>query len=126
MEGLLFENRGFGFHKNCLIGLSEMSTEKVRRACKVLRKKYSIEIIAALFERDGKYITQLSEERGIPYTTIEQRINELEAAGLVKCSETLHAVMKRPIKEVKLRNFRIVLSPRTIHQIIRETEHVST
>jgi predicted transcriptional regulator len=95
-----------------------MSNEDVRRKLKVLSKKNSMEILSALFKGGKKYISQLGNELSIPYTTIQQRVNELEAVGLVKCSETLHFVSRRPIKEVELINFQIIISPRTIPQML--------
>jgi predicted transcriptional regulator len=95
-----------------------MFTEDVRRKLKVLSKKYSLEILSALFKGGKKYVSQLGEELGIPYTTIQQRVNELESVGLIKSSETLHLVSRRPIKEVELNSFQIVVSPRTIPQIL--------
>jgi predicted transcriptional regulator len=95
-----------------------MFTEDVRRKLKVLSKKYSLEILCALFKGGKKYVSQLGEELGIPYTTIQQRVNELESVGLIKSSETLHLVSRRPIKEVELSSFQIVISPRTIPQIL--------
>ncbi|MFB0543368.1 MAG: winged helix-turn-helix transcriptional regulator [Candidatus Bathyarchaeia archaeon] len=77
-----------------------------------------MEIITSLFKDGKKYVAQLGEELGISYSTAQQRINELEKAGLVNCTNKLHPVFRRPIKEVEIRNFRIVLSPLNIQQII--------
>jgi|GEM_PF-2615101 len=95
-----------------------MYAEDVRRKLRVLSKKYTMEILSSLFKGGKKYVSQLGDELGIPYATVQQRINELEMAGFVKSSETLHLVSRRPIKEVELSNFQIVISPRTIPQLV--------
>jgi len=79
-----------------------------------------MEILSALFKRGKKYVSQLGEELDLPYTTVQQRVNELEAAGLVKCSEMLHPISRRPIKEIDIINFQIILSPRIMSQMIAE------
>jgi len=98
----------------------EMSTGDIHRKLRVLSKKYSLEIISALFKGGKKYVSQLGDELSMPYATIQQRIDELEMAGLIKSTETLHPLSKRPIKEVEIINFQIILSPRIISQIIAE------
>ncbi|RJS88426.1 ArsR family transcriptional regulator [Candidatus Bathyarchaeota archaeon] len=95
-----------------------MSAEDVRRKLRALSKKHSLEIVATLFKGGKKYASQLSKELGLPYTTVQQRINELEAAGLVRCTSTLHPLSRRPIREVEALNFQILLSPRSIQQLV--------
>lgn len=77
-----------------------------------------MEILSTLFKDGKKYVSQLANDLGVPYTNVQQRINELEAAGLVKSSETIHLITRRPIKEVELISFQIVLSPRIISQMV--------
>ena len=95
-----------------------MSEEYLRRKLRTLSKKYSMEIISTLFRGDKKYVSQLSKELYMPYATVQQRVNELENMGLVKCFKTLDLTSRRPIKEVELINFQIILSPRTISQMV--------
>lgn len=56
----------------------------------------------------------------LPFTTILQRINELERAGLIKVIEQVDENSKRPVKKVWIINFRIDLSPSVIHQLMTE------
>lgn len=91
--------------------------EKLRDQLKTLSKRHSLEIISVLFE-SPRYITQISEEIGVPYTTTQQRVAELERAGLVEIAASIDEASKRAIKEVRLLNFRIELSPRVIHTLI--------
>lgn len=92
--------------------------EKVRERLKILSKRHSLEIVSKLL--DGpRYITQISDELGIPYTTAQQRVAELEWANLVEVEAGIDEVSKRAIRLVRLVNFRIELSPRTIQTIVR-------
>ena len=96
----------------------EMEIGDIRRKLRALSKKYSLEIIASLFKGSKKYVSQLAEELGAPYTTILQRVAELERAGLINCSETLHPLSRRPIKEAEIVNFQILLNPLSVQQIV--------
>jgi DNA-binding Lrp family transcriptional regulator len=69
-----------------------------------------------------KYITQISEELGIPYTTAQQRVAELEWAELVGVEADVDESSKRAIRLVRLANFRIELSPRSIQSIVKGEE----
>jgi predicted transcriptional regulator len=73
-------------------------------------------LISLLFENQ-KYVSQLSEETGIPYTTIQQRVAELERAGIVEVVPSVDDASKRAIKLVRLLNFRIELTPRVIRKL---------
>jgi len=91
--------------------------ESLRYQLKVLSKRHSMEIIEALI--DGpRYISQIAAEMGIPYTTAQQRVTELERAGLIKVVDEVDEASKRAIREARLVNFRIELSPRIIQQLV--------
>lgn len=88
---------------------------------KALSKRYSLEIISGLL--DGpQYISKLSESLGIPYTTTQQRVAELERAGLVRIEPDIDDASKRAIKLVSLLNFRLELSPRRIYTMVTGEE----
>jgi DNA-binding MarR family transcriptional regulator len=76
-----------------------------------------MELIRALLD-SPKYISQLSEELGIPYTTAQQRVAELERAALVEIEASVDEASKRAVKRVRLRSFRIDLSPRNIKALV--------
>lgn len=69
-----------------------------------------------------KYITQISEELDIPYTTTQQRVAELEWAELIKVEANVDESSKRAIRLIQLANFRIELSPRSIQSIVKGEE----
>ena len=99
--------------------------EEIRRQLKALSKRHSLEIIDNLL--DGpKHISQLSEELRIPYTTTQQRVAELEREGLVTIVPDIEETSKRAIKRVRLANFRVELSPRTIRNIVNEKRATET
>jgi len=90
--------------------------DRLRNQLRAMSKRHSMEIIGALL--DGpKYISQISEEMDIPYTTAQQRVAELERAGLIELADGVDEASKRAVREVRLVNFRIELSPRIIHQL---------
>ena len=89
---------------------------------KVLSKRHSLELIRLLFE-DQKYVSQISEETGIPYTTVQQRVAELERAGIVEVKAGVDEASKRAIKLVRLVNFRIELTPRVIQKLVTGEDH---
>ena len=75
--------------------------ENIRIQLKALSKRHSLELIRLLFE-DQKYVSQISEETGIPYTTVQQRVAELERAGIVEVEAGVDEASKRAIKLVRL------------------------
>jgi len=91
--------------------------EKIRDQLKALSKRHSLELICLLFEKQ-KYISQLSEDSGIPYTTVQQRVAELDRAGIVEIEAGVDEASKRAIKRVRLLNFRIELTPRVIQNLV--------
>lgn len=91
--------------------------ERLRVQLGVLSKRHSMEIIGALLGRP-RYISQIAAEIGIPYTTAQQRVAELERAGLIEVAHVVDEASKRAVKEARLVNFRIELSPRIIRQLV--------
>jgi len=85
---------------------------------RALTKKYSWEIIADL--RSGKKnLTQVSENNGIPYATVQKRIAELEAAGLVSVREELDDRSGRPVKVVRVEEVRVEIDADKTLRIVR-------
>lgn len=90
--------------------------ERLRKQLRILSKRHSMEIIGALL--DGPmYISQIAEEMEIPYTTAQQRVAELERAGLIEVVDKVDEASKRAVRQARLVSFRIELSPRIIHQL---------
>jgi len=84
---------------------------------RVLSKKHSMEIIGTLLDRP-RYISQIAAEKGIPYTTAQQRVMELKRAGLIEIVDRVDDASKRAVREARLVNFRIAISPRIIRQLV--------
>ena len=84
---------------------------------RTLAKKYSWEIIADL--RSGKKnLTQVSEDNRIPYATVQKRIAELKAAGLVSVRDELDERSGRPVKVVRVEEVRIEIDPDKILRMV--------
>ena len=96
--------------------------ENLRMQLKALSKRHSLELMRLLFE-EKKYVSQISEETGIPYTTVQQRVAELERAGIVEVEAGVDEASKRAIKLVRLVNFRIELTPRVIQKLVSGEDH---
>ncbi|MGD2201255.1 MAG: winged helix-turn-helix domain-containing protein [Candidatus Bathyarchaeota archaeon] len=95
--------------------------EDIRAKFRVLSKKHTLEMIKHLM--DGPlYISQISNTLGIPYTTAQQRVVELERAGLVRVEATIDEASKRAVKIVNPVNFRLEISPRSIYNWLTEEE----
>jgi len=91
--------------------------EELRRRLRVLGKRHSMEIIA-LLSRGPRYISQISEELKIPYATAQNRVMELERVGLVEVVDAVDEASKRAVKLVKGVNFRLIISPRVIRELL--------
>ena len=93
--------------------------ERLKAQLDILSKKHSFEILDKI-SQEPKYISQISREMKLPFTTILQRINELEKAGFIKIIEQVDEASKRPVKKVLIINFKIDLSPSVIHQLMAD------
>lgn len=91
--------------------------EGLRKQLRVLSKRHSMEVLGSIVE-GPKYISQISEELRIPFATAQQRVMELERAGLVEVVDRVDEASKRAVRMVRLLNFRVELSPRIISQLM--------
>ena len=99
--------------------------EDIRGQLKALSKRHSLEMISVLL--DGpKHISQLSNDLRIPYTTTQQRLSELERAGPLNVVPDVDEASKRAIKRVRLSNFRVELTPRTIRNSVNREQSIGT
>ena len=92
-----------------------MAQKDVQGKLRVLGKKHTWRILAHI-QRGSKYITQISAETNIPYTTVQHRVIELERAGLV--SFQVDKETGWAIKLVRVSNFRITLTPADIARMV--------
>ena len=86
---------------------------KLRKICAVLGQRYTMEIIVHL-RCVEKYLKQISMETGIPYTTVQKRIADMEDAGLVITWRDTSRGDGKAIKKVRLSPFKQELSPTAI------------
>ena len=92
--------------------------DPLREQLRVLSKKYSLEIIGLLYESPN-YVSNISSLLGLPYATTQQRVNELVRANILESYNSLEKLSRRPVRMVRLKNFRLELSPRIISQIVK-------
>jgi len=105
--------------------MSLMAQKDIQDKLRILAKKHTWRILAHI-HRGAKYITQISAETNIPYTTVQHRVRELERAGLVRIVGQVDRDTGRAIKLVRVSNFRISLTPSDIVRMVkREDEPVA-
>ena len=63
---------------------------------RVLSKKFSLENIGMLYEFPN-YVSNIGSMLGIPYATMQQRVNELVRANLKGSYSSLEKLSRRPI-----------------------------
>ncbi len=98
-----------------------MAQKDIQGKLRVLGKKHTWRILAHI-QKGSKYITQISAETNIPYTTVQHRVRELERAGLVRIVGQVDKETGRAIKLVRVSNFRITLTPAEIARIVERAD----
>ena len=94
-----------------------MVQKDIQNKLRALGKKHTWRILAHI-QKGSKYITQISAETNIPYTTVQHRVRELERAGLVRILDQVDMETGRAIKLVRVSNFRITITPADIVRIV--------
>jgi len=97
-----------------------MNASSLRDVFRALSKRYALEILSCLAGGD-KNITEISNETGIPYTSVQQTVSTLERAGLVRTVYDRDPSSKRPIRRVFVNNFMIIITPETIRKAVMES-----
>jgi len=100
-----------------------MEMESLKAKLKALSKSHSFELLGQLLD-EPQYISQLSEVLEIPYTTAQQRVSELERAGLVTVSRDIEKHSKRAIKLVEYADFLVEISPYKIRKMLAAKESI--
>ena len=94
-----------------------MEASSLREVFKALSKRYALEILSCIVDRD-KNITEISDETGIPYTSVQQTVSMLERVGLVRTVYDRDPSSKRPVRRVFINNFMIIVTPETIRKAV--------
>jgi predicted transcriptional regulator len=97
--------------------MSLISQKEIQKKLRVLGKKHTWRILTHI-QKGSKYITQISAETNIPYTTVQHRVSELERAGLVRIVGQVDKETGRAIKLVRVSNFRITLTLADIARMV--------
>jgi DNA-binding HxlR family transcriptional regulator len=93
-------------------------SKQMKARLRVLSKKYTWEIIADLME-GKKNLTQIAEEGGIPYTTVQNRVVEMEKLKLITIHDEVDKHSKRPVKMIRVEDFRFEVSGAKILELMR-------
>ncbi len=94
-----------------------MEASSLREVFRALSKRYALEILSCIVDRD-KNITEISDETGIPYTSVQQTVSMLERVGLVRTVYDRDPSSKRPVRRVFINNFMIIVTPETIRKAV--------
>ena len=94
---------------------------KLREICAILGRPHTMEIVANLRCAE-KFLKQITEETGVPYTTVQARIADMEAAGMVITWREPRRGDGKAVKKVRLKPFKQELSPTAIQVWLDETE----
>lgn len=97
-----------------------MEASSLREVFRALSKRYALEILSCIVDRD-KNITEISDETGIPYTSVQQTVSMLERVGLVRTVYDRDPSSKRPVRRVFINNFMIIVTPETIRKAVVES-----
>ena len=101
--------------------MSMIAQRDVQKKLRVLAKKNTWRILAHI-QKGSKYITQISAETNIPYTTVQHRVSELERASLVRIVSQIDRETGRAIKLVRISNFKITLTPADITRMVERAD----
>jgi DNA-binding HxlR family transcriptional regulator len=94
------------------------TSKQLKARLRVLSKKYTWEIIADLM--DGKKnLTQIAIEGSIPYTTVQNRIMEMEKLKLITIHDEIDRNSKRPVKMIRVEDFRLEVTGSKIRELMR-------
>jgi len=97
-----------------------LEASSLREVFRALSKRYALEILSCIVDRD-KNITEISDETGIPYTSVQQTVSMLERVGLVRTVYDRDPSSKRPVRRVFINNFMIIVTPETIRKAVVES-----
>jgi len=94
------------------------TSKQLKARLRVLSKKYTWEIIADLME-GKKNLTQIAIEGSIPYTTVQNRIVEMEKLKLITIHDEVDRNSKRPVKMIRVEDFRLEVTGSKIRELMR-------
>jgi DNA-binding HxlR family transcriptional regulator len=92
--------------------------KQLKAKLRVLSKKYTWEILADL--TDGKKnLTQIAADNGIPYTTVQNRVVEMEKLNLISVHDETDPHSKRPVKMIRVEDFVLEVTHSKIVEMVR-------
>lgn len=94
------------------------TSKQLKARLRILSKKYSWEIIADLME-GKRNITDIAEHVGVPYTTVQNRVVEMEKLKLITIHDEVSPQSRRPVKMIRVEDFRIEITGAKIRDLVR-------
>ncbi len=93
------------------------TSKQMKARLRILSKKHTWEIIAGLME-GKKNLSQIAEESGIPYTTVQNRVVEMEKLKLITVHDEVDRHSKRPVKMIRVEDFRLEITGTKILELV--------
>ena len=94
------------------------TSKQLKARLRILSKKYTWEIIADLME-GKKNLTQIAIDGNIPYTTVQNRIVEMDKLNLITIHDEVDKNSKRPVKMIRVEDFKVEITGSKIRELIR-------
>jgi len=94
-----------------------MKLTKLREVCAVLGKRYTMEIVVFL-RKGNNSMKGISRGTDIPYSMVQDRIKEMTRLGLVTIKRSKTKDLGKYMKEVRVCEFKLVLTPPLIKQYL--------
>ncbi len=94
------------------------TSKQLKARLRILSKKYTWEIIADLLE-GKKNLTQIAEHVKIPYTTVQNRVVEMEKLKLLTIHDEVNPQTRRPVKMIRVEDFRIEITGGKIRDLVK-------
>jgi predicted transcriptional regulator len=95
----------------------------LRDQLRILSKIHSWEILSHI-TKGAKYITQISRETNLPYTTVQHRVQEMERAELVTIRNEKDEKTGKAVKLVRASHFKLILEPNVFAEIVKKEKGV--
>jgi len=91
----------------------------LRNQLKILSKMHTWEILSHII-KGAKFITQISREMNLPYTTVQHRVQEMERANLVTMRNEIDDKTGKAVKLVRASHFKLILEPKVFAEIVEK------
>jgi DNA-binding HxlR family transcriptional regulator len=84
---------------------------------RVLSQKHTLKIIAFAHLKPT-YMRKIADETRIPYTTLQKRMQDLEAAGLIRKYSEIDKTTGKIVTKIRLERFSVILDINNITDLV--------